>query len=427
MIAMEKKESDIDPRIWKGNAEFLKDTKNYVKTEDKYYWQEAGKTKQLIDNNESITPTTDKGYLDFGLVIEQLKNLQKEAEIINVEEFAKSNAIFIKKYQYKDSNTSDVVRFGINLKNKDLFTELDNYNTNLNKDLALNPNDAKSNISNETKYKDFSNKYIKLTSFEKLAIQSTIDYLESSTNNIALVDVFKRESKQTVDSQNKKIIIANVGEINPRELDTHTALLYKTIENKILVIDPSNPIFSAHIAKFSDNIVATPTVNDKYKIYTPIGKDTEKGKKLESELKSVTGYSKDQYRDCIDVAVKIAFSLKKDDTQYKKIEEILNSTAIKLITNNKAIDKISSENPIVSNRLKQASDYSKIIESNMKLTSISAIQSDKDKYSLEEFNFATQKVKENYNLQITEHSNEYNTGLMGISDEYSQYIDKGDF
>ena len=28
---MEKKESDIDPRIWKGNAEFLKDSKNYIK------------------------------------------------------------------------------------------------------------------------------------------------------------------------------------------------------------------------------------------------------------------------------------------------------------------------------------------------------------------------------------------------------------
>ena len=133
---MENKE--INPRIWKGNAEFLKDSKNYVKIEGLHYnWQQVGNTEQLVDNNESITPTTDKGYLDFNLVFEKLTTLNKTEEVLNVERFAKENAIFIKKYQYKDSNTSDVVRFGINLKNKELFTELDNYNTNLNKDLAM--------------------------------------------------------------------------------------------------------------------------------------------------------------------------------------------------------------------------------------------------------------------------------------------------
>lgn len=338
--------------------------------------------------------------------------------------FLQDNSIFIKKYQYKESPTSGVVRFGINLKHKELINQLNEYNQNLNTTLELNPSDAKSNISNETNYKAFSEKYISLTSYEKSALGSAIDYLNNSPDNkTVLIDVFKRESKQVTDPKNKKKVITNVGEINVKELDTHTTLLYKTIENKILVVDPNNPIFSAHVAKFSGNILATSTANNKYKIYTPIGEDTEIGKELKEKFNSITGFNKVQYRDCIDVAVKIAFSLTKDDTQYKQIEEILNSTAIKLITNNKAIDKISSEKFIASNRLKQASDYNKVIESNMKLTSINAIQSDKDKYSLEKLNLATQEAKEIYKLETVKHSEEYNVGLIGISDEYDQYID----
>lgn len=456
--------------IMKGKS-FL-DELEFVKYEGLYKVVEVGHKIHLVDNNESITPTTDKGHLDIDSVYKKLEKLQelekqkavqitdskeeakqihihegeeeelvsttmpmmlsKKAELIipspeiqfleNVFNFTKDETLFIKKYQYKNSETSQVLRFGINYKSKLTQEELDNYNQKLKTLLEQNPSDAQSNISNETKYKNFSEKYITLTSFEKLAIKNALCYLEHSKSNIALVDVFKRESKQVVDPKNKKNIITNVGEISLKELDTHTAILYKTTENKILVIDPNNPIFSAHIAKFSPNIMVNPTANDKYKIYAPIGNNTEIGKNLEEKFGSITGYNKDQYRDCIDIAVKIAFALKKDDTQYKRVEEIINSTAIKLITNNKAIDKISSENPIVSNRLKQASDYNKIIDSNLELKAFNSIQSDKDKKSLEDYNSAIMELKQNYDLQITAHNNEYIVGLTGLSEQYNEYM-----
>ena len=131
---MLKSSFDIDPRIWKGNAEFLKDSKNYVKIEGLHYnLQQVGIKEQLVDNNESITPTTDKGYLDkdtfFKEVFTKLEALNKSnnenpdyyKDVPNdlklqitsqsgLDEFLKNQAkaikplsdevIFIKKYQY---------------------------------------------------------------------------------------------------------------------------------------------------------------------------------------------------------------------------------------------------------------------------------------------------------------------------------------
>ena len=83
---MNKIELDIDPRIWKANFDFLKDGHNYIaKEEDLYHYklQKVGKSEQLVDNNESITPTTDKGYLNKEIFFQEVfKNSNVKIESI---------------------------------------------------------------------------------------------------------------------------------------------------------------------------------------------------------------------------------------------------------------------------------------------------------------------------------------------------------
>ena len=49
-------------------------------------------------------------------------------------------------------------------------------------------------------------------------------------------------------------------------------------------------------------------------------------------IAGITGTKHDQYRDCIDIAVKIAFALNNSGNTYQNITEILGSSIMKLIT-----------------------------------------------------------------------------------------------
>ena len=326
---MENKE--INPRIWKGNAEFLKDSKYYIKDNIHYKFQQVGNTEQLVDNNESITPTTDKGYLDFNLVFEKLTTLNKTEEVLNVERFAKENAIFIKKYQYKDSNTSDVVRFGINTNKKELETELSSYNEIIRTNLSGNFLDKMSNISGETNYGKFI-KAISPTDIEKDIVNNAIEYLKHTDNKTVLVDVFPRVLKETADNK--------VGTIDlTKGIENHTALLYKILDNKILIIDPNNPQFSAFLQNVSPDIIQSSYRADD-KIYTRAGNS-----------------GPETWRGCIDIAVKLAFVLNNSQTNYLDILSIIKSPEVKLITNNPIIDDnifYSKSHPV---REKQTSDF----------------------------------------------------------------------
>ena len=180
---MEKYESDIDPNIFRQNALFLENLRY--------------KPIPEIDEHESITPRTNKGHLDeesrdtfFKKVIKKIQDLKTQNEEKdffmqvqggfknkgdldvfleneqNLLESLTTNKVYIKKYQYKESETSKVLRFCINTNHENLGEELRNYNLQLQENIenALEQNlEKKSNISNisgATKYEPFRNKYI---------------------------------------------------------------------------------------------------------------------------------------------------------------------------------------------------------------------------------------------------------------------------
>ena len=230
---------EIDPNILRQNIKYLRELEYSLVTD--------------FDEHESITPTTNKGHLTqeskkyfFEEVSKRLQELKEQNEETDFFQKVKGNfqnqeqvdhflthqelalksfvsdKTFVKKYQYKDSKTSEVLRFGINTKYKELLTELALYN----KQLVETVNDAIqnklenksdiSNISNESKYKPFCQKYIDLTVSEKSVLTNAIEYLHDSTNKVVLVDIFPRK----FNNKNN-----DVGTIDVNSLDTHTAIL----------------------------------------------------------------------------------------------------------------------------------------------------------------------------------------------------------
>jgi hypothetical protein len=340
-LVEEKINSKID--IMKGKS-FL-DKLEFVKYEGLYKEVEVDHQIYLVDNNESVTPTTDKGYLDVELVSKKLVEFKKEQDIELTKILLNATSekgLFVKKYSYDadETDNSQVLRFGINTNQKGLIEELINYNKLFRESLSGNL-EKMSNISGESNYGKFVST-ITPTDVKTNIVKTAIHYLMNTDSKTVLVDVFPR----VLDSKAEGTPVGTIKLSG--NIETHTALLYNTGE-KILVIDPNNPQFSAFLENVNPtHIQSSYRANDK--IYTRAG---------ESGLES--------WRDCIDIAVKLAFVLNASENNYKDVKGIIYSPEVKLITNKPVIDNkiFYSKNKVI--REKQTSDFEKIILFNQNL------------------------------------------------------------
>ena len=319
---------EIDPNILRQNIKYLEKLEYKPVVE--------------FDEHESITPTTNKGHLtqeskkyffeDVSKKLQEFKEQNKEADFFQkvegnfenqeqVDHFLTrqeltlnsfvSDKTFIKKYQYKDSKTSEVLRFGIDLQYKNLKIELEKHN-NTQKTLSEHTKDSKNFV------KVVEN--TELAPQEMVAMECAINVLLNTDSKTVLVDVFKRDTERKITDVQ----------------DTHTVVLYKT-ENKILVIDPSNPTFSSHLVNYDINLLEV-DYSEKTKIYAPASDKSEIGKKLIELYKSITGIYTDQYRDCIDISVKLAFGLNNSFEKCSSIKNIKALKAIQSVSNNDEIN-----------------------------------------------------------------------------------------
>ena len=359
---------EIDPNILRQNIKYLRELEYYPVKE--------------FDEHESITPTTNKGHLTqgskehfFKKVKEKLQGLKEQNETVenfytkvqgdfeNQEQVEKflihqefalnsfvSDNILIKKYQYKDSKISEVLRFGINSYNKDLIQEIGvKYNPSIKKEEAVPISDTISVFSKSTKDKaaDALNKNDKfqelkakaknqVTSTEQSVVTQAIDYLNESGRKTALVDLFARHTK---DGQYKsghkyegqKFISGHIKYTKDGTLETHTVVLYKQ-GSKYLVIDPSNAEFSAILVGAHNDIRVC--FSKKFQVYQPIENAEEEG---------LLGSKPNQWRDCIDIAVKLAFNLNRNE-QLLELEQFNEAEVIKTdsLKNNISIEEISN-------------------------------------------------------------------------------------
>lgn len=165
-----------------------------------------------------------------------------------------------------------------------------------------------------------------------------------------MVDIFAR---QNGGARNGEVKIKN------GEIETHSVVLYKdpaqdlteradtTQKQTISVIDPSNFLFSSHLSNYQSGVpgVVLKTFHKSIQIYKPL---------------TATGPNFDQYRDCIDCAVKIALGLNASAIYYNFTDQksIIDCSVIQYVSNNQQnLDKniIFPDLPV---RIKQTSNSS---------------------------------------------------------------------
>ncbi len=176
--------------------------------------------------------------------------------------------------------------------------------------------------------------------------QATKHLMESDAKTV-LVDIFARHITNTKEEHGL------VKTIEDKIPETHTVVLYRVDDSKVFLIDPSNYYFSSHIAnadinsKLGDVQIQVPSQKG-YKIYSPLSSDQ-------------TGFSEKLWRDCIDIAVKLAFGF---NNLGLNTNDIRKDSVVKLLTNNPTIDNNIFYSNVYSVRKKQTSDTSKVKEFN---------------------------------------------------------------
>jgi hypothetical protein len=152
-------------------------------------------------------------------------------------------------------------------------------------------------------------------------IKKSFDFLDKNKEvKKVLVDIYSRDLDKT--------LINDVTEI-------HTVVLYKpTSSKKIFVIDPNNAKFSSHLSnkKWLDLEYFT-----NKEIISSYKKEIYKSCTDETDQTLQTG------RDCIDIAVKLAFAICKETNSFESIDKVLNSDAIYTIANLKSAYKALPE------------------------------------------------------------------------------------
>lgn len=367
--------------------------------ENQKFWSNwLTQEKSLVVGKAPITDKEVKGQVaeKLGLHKRSITPTTLDQVILNDLE---DDFLYKEIYQYKGNA---ITRFGINLHSETFFKKLQEELLNYNKELKFKLDQAEekiSNISGVTNYQNFAPKYIEITGIEKTILDSAKDYIFNQGQKLVLIDILPRET-----SKDKKTG-EPAGRINLESLDTHTVLLYRTVEDKLLVIDPNNPMFSAHLNKYP-NITTLCSTATEHKIYS-------------RPTKSETGFSPEKFRDCIDIAVKLGLFLNKDGNEYKEIEEVMTSDAVKFITNNPLLQnfKFSLDNLI---RLKQSSDIDQVVLCNKKMHQISnKIVQEDSRYEeaqkkLEDEHFSIlHELSQDKNYLMEELQKEYTSNILG--------------
>lgn len=192
----------------------------------------------------------------------------------------------------------------------------------------------------------------------------------------------------------------NIGDIEippPTEpLPTHAVVLYKNSQGQILVIDPNSPQFSGHLQHVTTAAVLLVSNN-----FSPLHKPYASKAVFTPPN---TGPDKAKYRDCVDIAVKLAALLDSDLTDYASVDEVMKSGVVALVSNNKDITRLEIDQPL---RIKQVSHLGKIRQINdellkQKLSYDKSIEDAQIKFRAEQ-----QALKQKYDAEFSRINTDY--------------------
>ena len=356
MISKEK-----NYKVNRDNANFLSD---YASQEGiKSYWKDSAN----IDVHEPFQgKNTESTVISRKNVINKTGDgsITPKTHIHETTAYLDRNkSTFVTEYAYVKTNQkkievlqSFVPRFGINVqKIKEI------KNTNSEQIIASATSNAFSNkFSKINNY--LKENIVELEAQETKVLEYAIKYLQDTENNAVVFDIFERNFCE--ESKNIKSVMLNKNE-------SHSVVLLKSEDNsKYFVIDPNKTQFSCFLHQKTLNKVQLFVPNKQCEIYTP--------------KKADVGNNINQWRDCIDIAVKLAFLFNSSVHKLQTIPEDMKKFTIsdwdevKLISNRSSIDKniIEEKKNSAAFRIKQTSNieliklYSELLKSGINLLQV---------------------------------------------------------
>lgn len=320
----------------------LKDNLEEVKQSD----QPEFITQQKNDEETSSLSLMGQFASDQKLEVqEEEKNdeseqIQKISKTIEQTISSDNYLYYVDEYQYKDSHKSHVLHFGINAYSNYLIEKIVKYKNQS----ALEPGKSGKKSAISDLLQDILSK--NGTEFETNNTIEAISYLDSNKASTVLVDVFVRNSSNNIN------FINDIPEV-------HTVVMYKQLssnngKDQYCVLDPNNPSFSYILYSIGSSLKREILVcpNEKLKIYQRNGE---------------SGSNASEWRDCIDISVKLAFNLENNKIfletakdgkfRYINYESLKNCISVKDITNQAGVyDKLPKVVEKEPTREKQSSD-----------------------------------------------------------------------
>lgn len=245
---------------------------------------------------------------------------------------------------------------------------------------------AQSSKSKSTKVQKAIAEKVQPEEVEIDALQQAINHLLSGDSVAVLVDILAREAgviKAPIEGAYEVHTV--VLYCNPADEDTHI----------VTVIDPSNFLFSLHL---SNDVVTTRITHGTLEKIVVI--PWAKGQIYKSNKE--TGPAPDQFRDCVDIAVKLAFGFNAQEEPLKILtkKDVIQNPVIQCISNNNGIDRHWEYQ--VAGRMKQASEWGVVDmfhNCSQKMTTLLAALEEIESEGMEEISSVELRAEYNAHMQ----------------------------
>lgn len=318
---------------------------------------DAPKLAQELQNIELITQGKATRILNLNKrdVAKAKTQLQEIAKVevdklalgIKAFEESKDLASIITIDHYMNLQKKEVLKYGMHITN-DLIVNIDNFNSLValkisGMDSCGAGSSSNKRSSSKSRVSEDTNKFIHF--IELCLITKALS--EVGDNKPILVEVFARHDDGKIKFDHS----------SPEKIpEIHTILLYKMPQSQeVLILDPNNSEFTRHLVlghnkKLIEEGTKSQSSNG-YELVAP-------AKKLQIyQAIKETGSKITDGRDCVDIAVKLAFEII-DGEPLLNIIDMLEWSPVVNITNRKVIDESIITEKDIALRIKQSSDDS---------------------------------------------------------------------
>ncbi len=280
--------------------------------------QEKYNKFRLIHHTSDILDAAQQG----------LDNLQKAYNFISNDSQTIFN-FFVDKYQNQEGNVTS--RYGIAV-DQNLMNSIDTFNAAIQGIPVPSVSSVSTRKSNSSskRSKKIANDTNKLLHLIELAlIQEALKNIEQGDKTV-LIEIFARDSEN-------QILFETRGSDKLPEL--HTVALYKMPgqgNKQVLMLDPSSTEHSRHLALGINKLLFKSTNDQDLELIAPLKKML-----IYTSVagKDNNGPNSDQGRDCIDIAVKLAFAINKEQEPLGDLRNLIEWKPVIEISNNQGIDR----------------------------------------------------------------------------------------